>query len=716
MGTDELSRWRDALIIDRDDALIDAAKRWLGPVKTPFNKHELIAKVEAFLRRTETVDAIVGLLDRMDRRILALALFSGGSPQGGSPQGGSPQGGSPQGGSPQGLAAPGKAQAEGLPLAELVKLAADDSSGEATAQRHARSLKERLVLYSYPGPGGMELFAVAPPLAHRLAFDLSPADALSIARKTEEPDAPDPFATFCAIVSGATHAKPAFKGKLEPSKRAAQILDATTPGLSIDKSRLEALLGALEALGIAGSGEDGRPAVYPRRFVELCDEAGDAAPFALAAGCAARTPGCVRIDPALVRVAILTMPRCLAMMVHDVHRVVAMAIRRFIDLAPSQAGLPAETLTQTVSGIVEALLALGIVSQGEDGLFRTTKAIETLVAEPRNADTSKHPIVVEESHEIRILPEAGLAARAFVSAVARLESAGLVWTATLDKSAAKAAYAYGFRSADIADRLEKLSGVPLPQSVRFSLDAWESEARSARVRVGVVVALDGHLSGVLEHSPKASGLVVERLADGVYLLAAHDAADAERLLKSVGIDVDIRTPPPDDIEAVRSSWREAIVSLGKKIPERLLEFSPSKDNSVAGEPPLMGRLLAALDSMAPSADERSDLEDRIRARLILDESQLHIAPVADDGSFVGAMDYPGKVRLIERALKDGCAIEVAYADESGNQAKATGIPREIRRTPSGTVVALSTAGNGQSIVAISAIGKVRRLRNMMFGV
>lgn len=77
MGPDELSRWRDGLIVDREDTLIGAAKRWLGPVKTPFNKHELIARLEAFLRKASTADAIVGLMDRVDRRLVALVLYSG---------------------------------------------------------------------------------------------------------------------------------------------------------------------------------------------------------------------------------------------------------------------------------------------------------------------------------------------------------------------------------------------------------------------------------------------------------------------------------------------------------------------------------------------------------------------------------------------------------------------------------------------------------------
>ena len=79
MGDVELGRWRDALIVDRDDSLIDAAKRWLGPVKTPFNKHELISNIESFLRRQENSDAIIALMDRFDRKITALALYSGSS-------------------------------------------------------------------------------------------------------------------------------------------------------------------------------------------------------------------------------------------------------------------------------------------------------------------------------------------------------------------------------------------------------------------------------------------------------------------------------------------------------------------------------------------------------------------------------------------------------------------------------------------------------------
>ncbi|PKL08563.1 MAG: hypothetical protein CVV51_08340 [Spirochaetae bacterium HGW-Spirochaetae-7] len=647
----------------------------------------MISNIESFLRRRENSDAIVGLLDRFDRKITALALYSGSSP------------------------------AAGLPLVELVQLAADDNAGEASALQHVRSLKERLILYSYKDAEGLELVGVSPPLLSRLASELSPSEALSISAATDEPEAPDPFAAFCALVSATAHAKPAFKGRREPSKRMAQILDASIPGLSGNAERLASMLGALEASGIMGAGEDGRPAVYPRRFVELCDSAGSAASLALAAGCIVKALGNGRLAPGLLHAVVAALPRGIAVSAADARRIVAMAARRYLEpLAVSGSSDASEALGRGLvgmaSGIVDALVMLGLVAVGDDGLIRTTTAAAGVFS--LNAPVPKS-IVVEESHEIRILPEASRAARAFVVSVARMENAGLVWSATLDKSAAKAAYAFGFTASEVESRLEELSGIPLPQSVRFSLEAWESESMSARVRVGVVVVLDGHLSGVIEHSPKAIGLVAERLTDGVYMLAARDAPDAERLLKAAGIDVDMRPSPTDDDTAVRALWTQANAALANDGNGLPLAFLPASATLVPEESPLVVRLLAALDGMNPSPDERADLEDRIKARLVLDESQLTTAKPTDDGSVAGAMDYPGKLRLMERAMKDGAAVEISWIDESGKQAKATGVPREIRRTPTGTVVALSTGGGEQIVVAVSAIGKVHRLRNMMFG-
>lgn len=699
MGTDELNRWRDALIVDRDDALIGAAKRWLGPVKTPFNKHELVAQVEAFLRRPATGDAIVGLLDRTDKLLIALAMYSGTTVHG------------------------------GLPPAELARLAVDEQAFEASALERIRNLKERLVLYTYRGPRGRDHVAIAPPLAERLAVVVTPSDVLSTAKSTEEPEAPDAFASFCAIVSACVHSKPAFKGKKEPSKRATEILEAAAPGLSSDKERFLAFLGALESSGTFGLSEDGRPIAYPQRFVDLCDRTGPAAPLALAAGCSSmRTPANHaaaandrRIAPGMLRAVLEALPRRLAFHPGDLRRLTAMAIRRHLEpLADSGLAIAQEALDlgliASVAAVSDALVKLGFVSLGDDGLVRATCAIESTLhprlpsAEDASTAGSSHTVVVEESHEIRILPEATPQTRAFISAISRLDRTGLVWSSTLDKSAAKAAYASGFTATGITTRLELVSGLPLPQSVRFSLDAWEAEVRAARLRVGVVVALDGHLSGVLEHSPKAEGLVLERLAEGVYLLAARDAPDAERLLKAAGIDVDMRPEPDDDGAETQPLWDQAAVALQSVTSVPVLAFKPFAEALAAEEAPLVKKLLVALDDAGLMPDERTEFENRIKARLVLDPGELKTPVPVEDETVVTILDYSGKVRFLDRALKDGVAVDLTYLDSEGKRAQAQGVPRDIRRTSIGTVVALSSGTAEQTVVAIVAIETVRRLK------
>ncbi len=697
MGADELGRWRDALLVDRDDVLIGAAKRWLGPVRTPFNKHELLERLEGFLRRPETLEAVVGLLDRSDRRILALCLYgdAGG----------------------------------GLPPRLVARLAADDPAFEPSALDRVRNLRERLLLYAFQQGRDGERIALAPPLRDRLAEAVGPADALSTAVKAAAPTAPDPFAGFCALVSACSQAKPAFKTRREPSKRAAELLGATAPGLSADRERLSFFVDALVTAGAFGRAEDGRPEPYPRRFAELCRAAGGAAPLALAAaGSAALSTGPAREalpasllarEAASFAAAAAALPLGLAFSPRDLERIVALALLRSPEPGSAGAavegtvGVPFGDVAARAEAVAGALSRLGYVILGDDGLVRVG-------AHARNLAEAGTPggrtLVIEESHELRLLPEAGAAARAFVAAAARLEQTGLAWSAVLDRAAAKAAFAHGFGADELGRELERLSGAPLPQSLRFSLADWEAESRSARVRFGVVVALDGHLSGALEHSPRAEEIVSERLGPGIYLLAARDVPEAERLLRSAGIEVDSRPAAPDTAEG-----HEALAALAPIAAPKALAFEPSRAMIDGGEPPLVSRLLAALGEtgwmcsvafvalgeLGLTPEEREAAEQRVRARLVLDPAELGTPEQPRDEA--GRLDYPGKLRLLERALKDGAEVSVEYDDGSGAVAGAVGIPRRIGRTARGMTVTLSVRGTGQAEVAIAAITLASRL-------
>ena len=93
------------------------------------------------------------------------------------------------------------------------------------------------------------------------------------------------------------------------------------------------------------------------------------------------------------------------------------------------------------------------------------------------------------------------------------------------------------------------------------------------------------------------------------------------------------------------------------------------------------------------AEEKAKLEAGVRARLVLSEDEFESPRADEEPRSAGAMDYPGKVRLLEKALKEGSRVELAYTDDTGERLSTAGIPRDIRRTPSGALVTLSTDRN-----------------------
>jgi hypothetical protein len=73
--------WSDALLMSGSEALLGAVRNYIGPVKTPYDKRDLVAKLEAFLRRAETKDSLLSLLDSLDMKILGSSLLLGSVPE-----------------------------------------------------------------------------------------------------------------------------------------------------------------------------------------------------------------------------------------------------------------------------------------------------------------------------------------------------------------------------------------------------------------------------------------------------------------------------------------------------------------------------------------------------------------------------------------------------------------------------------------------------------
>jgi len=731
--------WKDALLTSGSEALLGAVRNYIGPVRTPFDKRDLAGKLEAFLRRAETQESLIALLDGLDVRLVGTALLLGPAPE---------------------HLLKGLFEGE-LPLFDLgVRIA---------------NLYDRLILFRYQ-EGGKRLVAVNPLLAERLAQVALGADALFGPPKegrgsgraeggggSEEPAdvaAGPPAPGRGEASSGAVcdaesalgfflflfHAQGAVRKGGGLTKKAVERAAALLPDLAAAPERLDALLDALTACGVlAFDGEERRP--DRRSFEALLSLWGEDLPFFLAAclaaarrGQAGRAPaggGSAREDSQAEAESVRFEESAADSRIEAEAALAAAALReppggpgfvfsrggleRWLGIASLRSGPGLDS-----AGWVQALGALGIAAAGGGGLVLSLR--------PRGPAAAASPgrLVAEGAHALHLMPEASLEERLFVGCVARPVSFGTVWSFEVERDSVRRAFASGLDAKGIAARLELMSGAGLPQSLAFSLSAWEEEYRSLRLYRGVVLAADERLRAVIERSRALDGLVAEVLAPGVYFLSSPNPEAAAAALARAGLEASPRiaaagggagagagaaSEEPGLFDEARQgapagAFMSRVGELRALVSRPGGAFDPA---SRLGE--LRAALERALREGRRSAADGKEFAERIERRIILTERQIAEADPRSERLEAVGLDYLGKVRVIERALRSsGDRLELLYRLPGAEPVRALLRPVKLDKNEKGLVLeAEDLATGGPARIPLGAVSTVRRVRATLFG-
>lgn len=184
-----MTRWRTALLSLSSETFLDLARIYLGKIRTPFSKQELLDRLEALLRRGDVRERIAGLLDPEDAAMVS-AVFLLGDPE------------------------PSR-------LADfLLPLPGSEASAKASVLSRLVNLEERLILYEYHEEGlSPTRVGITPALADLMAeyaFEpalLFPEEGSSLPDAV--PSAADPALSRAALVS--FFLDPAHAPKADPA-------------------------------------------------------------------------------------------------------------------------------------------------------------------------------------------------------------------------------------------------------------------------------------------------------------------------------------------------------------------------------------------------------------------------------------------------------------------------------------------------------------------
>ncbi len=672
----EREEWKRLILGLPDSEFFAIVRNYIGEVKTPFNKHELIDRLARLLGREDVRERILMLITPEDAELLSAVWFLG------SP-------------SPDELTAFFEGEHRYLEL-----------------HHHLINLEQRLLILSDRSDKPVRLLLNPLLESTLLSSAVHPASIFPPAARSDSPP-PEPWISDLLVVSVLTYfaeERSLLKNDGGIKKRYIDELENLFPLLFEEEPcglRLHLLIEVLANSGLLKQTESGFTA-FPPAAEELDgpDRAGrrlKLAAKAIPPKLAGRYEG-ERILKALLKLFESEFLYSLS--------TVEKAIRGICLRNGWPLTNPEEIARRICSSgaLAAAVPSAGGIPAGTP-LYR--KSSPAAAAE---ADTGRAKIVLQPTFAVTVKPEITLSEGVLLVRTATVKRYDRYSEFEITKESFIRGLKSGLSSDEIAARLGELAGTQVPQNLVFTFSTWEKEYRSISLYRGIVLAADEERRHLIEHNPKIRRYIRRDLGPGLYLLSEAEREGWEEALLDAGV-----TPLP----AVQdfSPRKPRLPSLSTLFPAEERD-EPVLPKTPAARPPeftgggsLLDELIERVESMEISDEEREELEARVRKRLILFEEQLIPGVVrAGDKAEAKGVDFIGKVRLIEQTVQSKSdLLEVIVRGARGEPKRYLMKPRSIDRSGSELkLIGNILPGEKEMTLQIRKLSLVRRLKSSLY--
>lgn len=648
-----------------DESFFAVMRNYLGPIRTPFNKSDLVSRLTEFLRKEETRDRIGAMLSAKDLEILSAVVL---------------------------LGSPSREHLSrflGLNRAETIA--------------HIANLRDRLLLIENESRTRM---LINPVLRGHFGPDILGSHRIVEGTEREpatDPDPPPWWSPSCAVALLAfLRTVPDLYTRTGGLRRKAQVALKERFGdlfLGDDgRRRIDEAVAALDNLGLIVL-DEGAVRVHSAAW-EILAELPDRWVTAIIWS--------ATLTGSLER--IFTYARMLlgAYSVFPSNRAYTpVEVVRLLYLVRPHDELPIDEET------VRRLRLVGFLrsDRSDTDRLRINDTVPSLLEE----SPERSPPVVHGNMEILVPPDADFLTTLTIARIAELQRYDTAPRYILTRDSLRAAIRD--RVDDPLEQLSRVTGGAIPQNVRFLLSRWSQRSRALRLVDAAVLIAGEEEARVLGDYPDFMDQLLERPAPTVFLLHRSRIGRVREILNRLGLDdvLSVETEPEERLPIPEYDVlfrREVQPVLADRTVSDLSTVLRAPERSSAAKPTLpdpredLHRVLATLPV---DEDDRRELSLRISRGLILFSEQLRGEIRSSHATEARGLDYLGKIRLIEQALDRGDMLEIIMRD-SHDPERILVRPREITQSGEDLMLRAVRESDGAAIkIRIRRISLLRRL-------
>jgi|GEM_PF-1201050 len=274
-------------------------------------------------------------------------------------------------------------------------------------------------------------------------------------------------------------------------------------------------------------------------------------------------------------------------------------------------------------------------------------------------------------------------------------------------------FAQDMNAKKICATLEELSHHPIPQNVSSSIEQWYESYASISLYQGYVLCVDPKKMKYFENETSLSNIIKKEIKEGVYLLELDDSKEIEKNLKKMGLDF-IFFKDRTKIKNLFNDFYHLSNEMPKydsKAKSDIKEECKKREEEHFKDEKIY---LKKLDSLELEKDQKKVLLDRIGRRVVVVEEQVNSSTINNRTREVGALDFFGKIKLLEEARDKKTTLEITLT----NNNIIVGHVISIFKTTYGTceVIIINDAflQSKQYNLNVSTISKIKEIADSIF--
>lgn len=643
--------WRKYIATLGEEAFFDIIRIYLGEVPTPYNKQDLVEELSAFLRKEENKNGIIRLLSGIDLKLLAAVKY--------------------------------------IPRADVGKLESFFSSTMSRKQveAHVDNLIQRLLVFYTGGDEKRPDYLSITPLLEDRLLELLDIDILlpsyqgkaNVLAESEAMDAGKVASLISYVLAHPDLCKADGSFKKKNGEEVAEKLG--------DVGQMQCLLTSLRNLGLFTETPNGKK-ILPdwnkaESLANLDSQNQKAYLCAANIGHLSRTSMYEAAQllsdtlqtakdkrygkEALLRLAFLIKQNKRGG--NDWEQ--TGRFQSLISRSPwSDTKKPEENVEKTMIQAMDAAIAFGyVVKDGIDDEGQDIYCVNPAFFEKDTDKNSKkkESVKIDAAFMFMIMP--GLTLKDLLPLVKFLDLVKYdkVLSFEMNKKAVMRSFDYGMTALKLKETISGYTDYPIPQNLDVSIDEWFGSYGSASLYKGYVLKVSGDNEILVKRNRFISNHIIDTLAPGLYLLDFADDVMAQAAIKQCGLDF-IGKIKSKESEKYSSYSFFSLDRNDGKIP-----YNGESENKVMttarplkkDQDDLLESLRKKVNAMRIPQEQKDGLLSRIDRRVIVNEDQLRPESVRFEKLEALAMDYQGKVHVIENSILAKCLVEITSSEGDG---------------------------------------------------